>query len=176
MVELMHVRATEVQVDLALAARRRHAGLVFDPEGIHRAVLNVVTNAIDAVSDCETPGRVEVATQYAAAGAVRITVDDNGPGIPADQMEHLFSPFVASKKSRGTGLGLPVSQKILREHGGQIVVHTSPAAAAASPSNCPPSCRRPAPTRHRTLRLRRRERNSEPYARTIALPSSDLLL
>ena len=45
---------------------------------------------------------------------MRITVDDNGPGIPADQMEHLFSPFVSSKKSHGTGLGLPVSQKIVR--------------------------------------------------------------
>ena len=101
--------------------------LVFDPEGIHRAVLNVVTNAIDAVSDRETPGRVEVATQYSAPERlVRITVDDNGPGIPADQMEHLFSPFVSSKKSRGTGLGLPVSQKILGEHGGRIVVHSEP--------------------------------------------------
>ena len=57
---------------------------------------------------------------------MRITVDDNGPGIPADQMEHLFSPFVSSKKSRGTGLGLPVSQKILSEHGGQIVVQSEP--------------------------------------------------
>ena len=55
---------------------------------------------------------------------MQITVDDNGPGIPADQMEHLFSPFVSSKKSRGTGLGLPVSQKILSEHGGRIVVES----------------------------------------------------
>ena len=101
--------------------------LVFDPEGIHRAVLNVVTNAIDAVSDRETPGRVEVATQYSVPERlVRITVDDNGPGIPADQMEHLFSPFVSSKKSRGTGLGLPVSQKILSEHGGRILVQSEP--------------------------------------------------
>ncbi len=57
---------------------------------------------------------------------MRIIVDDNGPGIPADQMEHLFSPFVSSKKSRGTGLGLPVSQKILSEHGGRILVDSEP--------------------------------------------------
>ena len=111
----MRVRAGEVQVELHWQPGEPMPELVFDPEGIHRAVLNVVTNAIDAVSERETPGRVEVATQYCAdEGLVRITVDDNGPGIPADQMEHLFSPFVSSKKSRGTGLGLPVSQKILQ--------------------------------------------------------------
>ncbi len=99
--------------------------LLFDPEGIHRAVLNVVANAIDALSECDVAGRVEVASRYLAAeGLVQVTVDDNGPGIPADQMEYLFSPFVASKKSRGTGLGLPVSQKILREHGGRIDVQS----------------------------------------------------
>ncbi len=101
--------------------------LIFDPEGIHRAVLNVVTNSIDAVSERPTPGRVTVATQYSVPeGMVRIIVEDNGPGIPADQMEHLFSPFVSSKKSRGTGLGLPVSQKILVEHGGRILVASEP--------------------------------------------------
>jgi signal transduction histidine kinase len=123
-VELMRVRADEAQVELLWRPGDPMPLLVFDPEGIHRAVLNVVTNAIDAVSDRETPGRVEVATEYLPQEKLaRITVVDNGPGIPDNQMEHLFSPFVSSKKSRGTGLGLPVSQKILKEHGGQIIVN-----------------------------------------------------
>jgi signal transduction histidine kinase len=68
-----------------------------------------------------------VASRYLAdVGRVQVTVSDNGPGIPADQMEYLFSPFVASKKSRGTGLGLPVSQKIISEHGGRIEVQSDP--------------------------------------------------
>ncbi len=124
-IELTRVQAGELQVELHWQPDEAIPPLVFDPEGIHRAVLNVVTNAINAVSDRPTPGRVEVATQYSVQeGMVRIIVDDNGPGIPADQMEHLFSPFVSSKKSRGTGLGLPVSQKILSEHGGRIVVES----------------------------------------------------
>jgi signal transduction histidine kinase len=91
----------------------------------------VVTNAIDAVSEKQPPGRVTVRTEYDAQNAkVRIIVEDDGPGIPADQMDFLFSPFVSSKKSRGTGLGLPVSQKILREHGGQIQVHSEPGRGA----------------------------------------------
>jgi signal transduction histidine kinase len=125
--ELMRVQAAEMQIELAWEPAEAMPSLIFDPEGIHRAVLNVLTNALDAVSDRETPGRVGVATQYLAAeGLARITVRDNGPGIPADQMEHLFSPFVSSKKSRGTGLGLPVSQKILAEHGGKILVESEP--------------------------------------------------
>jgi len=126
-IELMRVRAGELQVELLWRPGEPMPDLVFDPEGIHRAVLNVVTNGLDAVSDRDTPGRVEVAAQYfPQEGLVRITVDDNGPGIPDDQMEHLFSAFVSSKKSRGTGLGLPVSQKILGEHGGRILVQSEP--------------------------------------------------
>ena len=126
-IELTRDRAGELQIELRWQPGAPMPDTVFDPEGIHRAVLNVVTNALDAVADRETPGRVEVASQYSAEeGLVRITVDDNGPGIPADQMEHLFSPFVSSKKSRGTGLGLPVSQKIFHEHGGLITVRSEP--------------------------------------------------
>ncbi|MFZ1937178.1 MAG: HAMP domain-containing sensor histidine kinase, partial [Thermoguttaceae bacterium] len=126
-IELMRVTADEAKVELAWRPGEPMPALIFDPEAIHRAVLNVVTNAIDAVSERETPGRVEAATKYLAEQKlVRIVVEDNGPGIPADQMEHLFSPFVSSKKSRGTGLGLPVSQKILSEHGGRILVQCEP--------------------------------------------------
>jgi two-component system, NtrC family, sensor kinase len=126
-IELMRVTADEVEVELQWRPCEPMPNLIFDPESLHRAVLNVVTNAIDAASDRDTPGRVEASTQYLPTEKlVRITVNDNGPGIPADQMEHLFSPFVSSKKNRGTGLGLPVSQKILSEHGGRILVDSDP--------------------------------------------------
>jgi two-component system, NtrC family, sensor kinase len=124
-VELMNVRAEELQVKLEWLPAAAMPELVFDPEGIHRAVLNVVTNAIDAVAENNPPGKVLVRTEYDAAESLaRVVVEDDGPGIPADQMDHLFSPFVSSKKSRGTGLGLPVSQKIIREHGGRLLVES----------------------------------------------------
>jgi two-component system, NtrC family, sensor kinase len=96
------------------------------------------------VSEKKPPGRVLVSTQYDAGKAiVRIAVEDDGPGIPADQMDYLFSPFVSSKKSRGTGLGLPVSQKIANEHGGKIQVHSEPGKGARFvleiPAVSPPS-------------------------------------
>jgi len=90
-------------------------------------VLNVLTNAIDAAAENEPPGQVGVETRYAADDRrVCVVVEDDGPGIPPDQKERLFRPFASSKGGHGTGLGLPVSQKILAEHGGQILVDSSP--------------------------------------------------
>ena len=57
---------------------------------------------------------------------VRIVVLDNGVGIAAEQLKDIFKPFMSTKGSRGTGLGLPVSRKILREHGGDISVQSQP--------------------------------------------------
>ena len=51
---------------------------------------------------------------------------DNGEGIPAEDIRKIFSVFESRKGSRGTGLGLPVSQKILREHGGDVLVESTP--------------------------------------------------
>jgi len=125
-IELMQTRAAEMNVALEWTPAEQPPTLTFDPEGIHRAVLNVVTNALDAC-DKEEGGRVRVATQYdAVEGMIRVTVEDNGVGIPADEIDKIFAIFVSHKGGRGTGLGLPVSQKILKEHGGQIRVESKP--------------------------------------------------
>ena len=146
-VELMRVRADEVQVELRLAAGRADAragvrSRGHPPRGAERG--DQRHRRGERARDAG-PGRGRPRNTSPQEGLVRITVDDNGPGIPADQMEHLFSPFVSSKKSRGTGLGLPVSQKILGEHGGRILVHSEPGHGCRFTSNCPPRCRRPAP-------------------------------
>jgi len=98
--------------------------LTFDPEALHRAILNVVTNAIDA---CEhaSPGRVVVSTLFLPQkGIMQAIVEDNGEGIAPEDIRKVFSMFESGKGSRGTGLGLPVSQKILREHSGDIRIES----------------------------------------------------
>lgn len=138
-VELMTSRAKDKHVELRFVPASPLPTLTFDPEGLHRAILNVVTNAIDACEpeagepeasegeQAEAPsprsGLVEVRVEYHAAEAlVRIVISDNGSGIPPEEIEQIFSLFVSHKGSRGTGLGLPVSQKIIKEHGGRIFV------------------------------------------------------
>jgi len=124
-VELMKARAAEDHVNLAWLPAPTMPTLMFDPEAMHRAVLNIVTNAIDACHERED-GRVEVSTQFSHAERMaRVQVLDNGSGIEKDDLEKIFAVFVSRKGGRGTGLGLPVSQKILEEHGGRIRVEST---------------------------------------------------
>jgi signal transduction histidine kinase len=95
-----------------------------DPDGIHRAVLNLVTNALDALEDRPNAKLAVQAILEPDGTWVKVIVLDNGPGIAADKLEDIFKPFVSTKGSRGTGLGLPVSRKIVREHGGDILVQS----------------------------------------------------
>lgn len=131
-IELMQSRAEEYEVELVWKPDESIGTFIFDPEGIHRAALNIVTNAIDAASenDEEKPV-VQITTELFDEGrSLAVIVKDNGRGIPPETMENLFDPFVSSKGSRGTGLGLPVSQKILKEHGGRVLVDSKPGAGA----------------------------------------------
>jgi signal transduction histidine kinase len=99
---------------------------LFDAEGMHRAVLNIVTNAFD-VLDGAAAGNVQVLTGYdVEEEQLFVEVIDNGPGIPQEELPRLFNLFESTKGARGTGLGLAVSQKILREHGGDISVESAP--------------------------------------------------
>jgi signal transduction histidine kinase len=121
-VELMQSRAKDLGVELRWSPAAEMPTLTFDDEGIHRAVLNIVTNALDACSKAEK-ACVSVATEYVPVdGQVRVIIQDNGIGIPPEDIDQIFALFVSRKKSRGTGLGLPVSQKIANEHGGRIQV------------------------------------------------------
>jgi two-component system NtrC family sensor kinase len=84
-----------------------------------------VTNAIDA---CEKRDAARVTLQinyHKGEKTTDIVVEDNGEGIAPDDVQKIFSVFESRKGSRGTGLGLPVSQKILQEHGGDIHVEST---------------------------------------------------
>ena len=125
-VELMQVRAIDAQVQLEYHPDRQMPELAFDGDAMHRAILNVLTNAIDACEKRDS-ARVTVSTEFdQQMNLMRIIVMDNGEGIPPDDIRKIFSVFESRKGSRGTGLGLPVSQKILKEHGGDILVESTP--------------------------------------------------
>jgi signal transduction histidine kinase len=125
-VELMQSRAEELKVALEWTPAADLPQIPIDTEGIHRAVLNIVTNALDASEDV-ADGKVSVSTSWSADSSLaRVTVADNGVGIAEMDMGQIFQVFASTKGTRGTGLGLPVSRKIVQEHGGKIVVASRP--------------------------------------------------
>jgi signal transduction histidine kinase len=128
--ELLQPRAAEQQVELQVNLSDAVPRSLFDPDGLHRCVLNVVTNALEAL-DGMPAGRVAIETRFdPAAEQITITIADNGPGIPAEERPNLFNLFVSDKGAQGTGLGLAVCRKILREHGGDIDVESEPGVGA----------------------------------------------
>jgi signal transduction histidine kinase len=94
-----------------------------DPAGLHRAILNVLMNAFDAAKETPDSG-ITLTLHRPDDRAVELIVSDTGPGVPVEMREDIFKPFVSSKGNRGTGLGLSVSRKILREHGGDLTAES----------------------------------------------------
>jgi two-component system NtrC family sensor kinase len=126
--DLVAHRAAESSVAFTFQPQNDLPIAAFDIESIHRAVLNIASNAIDAVHQIEG-GAVVLQTGYDRdKDMMLVAISDNGPGIPDEQREIVFNLFESSKGSRGTGIGLPVSRKIIREHGGRIHIDTQPGA------------------------------------------------
>jgi two-component system nitrogen regulation sensor histidine kinase NtrY len=100
-----------------------------DPEQIRRVIINLVDNALEALGGAQQKGqaagrsdRIVIRTEHDRTNAVvRITVADNGPGIPAADRDKLFMPYYSTKR-RGSGLGLAIVRRIIVEHGGSIEV------------------------------------------------------
>jgi signal transduction histidine kinase len=123
-VEVVRGRAEDRTVRLDVRLSPTLPPVPADPDGVHKALLNIVTNALDAVEEREEP-YVGVQTLLEPNGQwARIVVLDHGPGIPPEKAGEIFKPFVSTKGAKGTGLGLPVSRKIFREHGGDVLVES----------------------------------------------------
>jgi signal transduction histidine kinase len=94
---------------------------------VHRCLLNLLTNAIDAMPQGGTltvETRTTMETEPKAGRYVLVTVSDTGTGIPQEILPKVFLPMFSTKGSRGTGIGLAVTKKIVEEHGGRIDVET----------------------------------------------------
>jgi signal transduction histidine kinase len=88
-----------------------------DPTQLEMALLNLVTNALDAMPG----GGVLSISGTADAHRIHLEVSDNGPGLPPQVLDHLFDPWVTTKpKGQGSGLGLAIVREVVRMHGGSI--------------------------------------------------------
>lgn len=120
--ELMQQRLNEHGIELKIEFAGDVPPSMLDPEGFHRAILNLIINAIDALEDQENPQIIIRGRYLADEEKFELEVEDNGTGIDPVDLPKMFNLFESSKGSAGTGLGLSVSQKVLEEHGGQITI------------------------------------------------------
>ena len=125
-VELSTPMAKGNDAEIRLEVFAQEVVAFVDPEGIHRTILNLVNNAIDAIRE-KSYGLIIVGLkQSAEAGFVEIVVSDNGEGIAEADLKTIFAPFQSSKGNSGTGLGLAVARKTVEEHKGVIWVESNP--------------------------------------------------
>lgn len=121
--ELMKERAEVSGVSIAHHLDPGLEKVSMERTGIHRCLLNLISNAIDACTlegIIEGSGVVTVKTDRLQGWAVRFQVIDNGTGMDEDTQKKLFTGFFSTKGYKGTGLGLPVTEKIVKEHDGEL--------------------------------------------------------
>jgi signal transduction histidine kinase len=106
-------------VELSLSLAENLPVVAIDPVQIGQVVLNIVTNAVHAITP---PGKITVSTGE-ENGLLELIVTDTGAGIAPQNLQKIFDPFFTTKdKTKGTGLGLAVSYGIIKKHGGDIEV------------------------------------------------------
>jgi two-component system NtrC family sensor kinase len=94
-----------------------------DAAGLGQAFMNLLTNALEAVEPGS--GVVTISSRYDTLDrSVIVRVMDNGSGIPPAHLDRIFTPFYSSKGHKGTGLGLAVAHKVIKEHHGRIDVES----------------------------------------------------
>lgn len=108
------------QVEVVVQPDPNLPKMMVDSMGLRRCLLNLVGNAIDACA--ESKGKVSICTEAGDGEFFNIRIADTGSGMSPETLSKLFTVFFSTKGNKGTGLGLPVSKKIIEEHGGRLEV------------------------------------------------------
>jgi two-component system, cell cycle sensor histidine kinase and response regulator CckA len=122
--EAYKLRTSNIELSTKLAADIPL--ILADYNQLQQVVLNIITNARQAITETKRKGKIAVTTA-AVEDYVRISMADNGPGIALENMTRIFDPFFTTKQAvSGSGLGLSVCHGIITEHGGNIYVESTP--------------------------------------------------
>ncbi len=123
--ELVSAAANEKGVMVVADVDQYHPAIPMDPSGLHQVIMNLLSNALDAVQP--QGGLIRVECRYDGDNRQSmLEVIDNGAGIEPSMMKHMFELFHSTKGNRGTGIGLAVAKKIVEEHEGSITVKSAP--------------------------------------------------
>ena len=122
--QLMEYRIDQKHITVDLKLMKNLPSIKADYHLMQEVLMNLLLNSYDAVKE---GGRIEVRTEQADPGHIRVTIRDNGAGIPAEELPRIFDPFYTTKEpGEGTGLGLSVALGIVESHGGKIEVNSTP--------------------------------------------------
>jgi len=127
-INLLKGRAEVSNVEIRCQLSDKVREIMLDPVGIHRCLLNLISNAIDACTlEGITRGKCMVTIRTEPEnGGVRFDIIDNGIGMDEEVQNRLFEEFFTTKGYKGTGLGLSVTNKIVKEHNGKLTFKSSP--------------------------------------------------
>jgi len=118
MLSMARLEATPYHIDFKLNFKKRLPKIIGDEEKLGQVFLNLIMNAIQAVS---RKGTVILQTNFLArANQIEVNIIDDGPGIPDDYRKSIFDPFFTTKDA-GTGLGLSICHSIIEQHKGSII-------------------------------------------------------
>ncbi len=122
---LMESKAKENNIEIETNLDPLLGEAFIDPKAIHRSLLNLVSNAIDACifdSASKKHWQIRLTTAIEEDHIIKFGVADNGMGMDEETKKKIFSSLFSTKSEKGTGLGLLVTEKIIKENGGEINV------------------------------------------------------
>jgi len=119
---ILHLRATNIELVVKLQPDIPRT--MADPHQMQQVFANIITNAEQAMTEAQGKGRLYIKAQV-VDGIIRITFEDNGPGIPQHNLKSIFDPFFTTREM-GLGLGLSICCAILESHGGCIYAMNRP--------------------------------------------------
>jgi signal transduction histidine kinase/ActR/RegA family two-component response regulator len=170
---VLNLMAYQLRVDRIQVVReldRDLPSVLGDPHELQQAILNLLTNAHQAIQTSRGEGTIRLRTSSPAPGRVLLEVEDDGPGIPDEIRSRIFDPFFTTKApGQGTGLGLSLVYGTVTSHGGSIRVQAREGGGTVFglelPRGAPPTG--PAPT------MPREEIGSRPSARILVVDDEE---
>src|SRR5687768_11584458 len=121
--QLMRTELKKTSINFHSECSSEYLTIQADVEMIEQVLINLLKNAIEALSETENP-KLDLIGAY-DENVVKIEIIDNGPGIIKEALEHIFVPFYTTKRT-GSGIGLSLSRQIMQMHNGSITVESEP--------------------------------------------------
>lgn len=128
--EILQYQLRTSNVELRLKLDPDLPQATVDPHQLQQVLVNLITNALQAIESYQPKGWIKVTTA-SKGDTIQLIVQDNGPGIPEENLSKIFDPFFTTKEvGKGTGLGLSLCYGIVKEHGGTITPRSRPGEGA----------------------------------------------